>query len=106
MYMFFVSMTCHFVLYFFFYLLQYILTSVLMTKGLFPILSKMCRGDNIVPNSWRSPYLSLSVSVVSEIPANGPKLGREPAVTEGSGICPGIVSDLGVTRAKGRVSNK
>jgi len=44
--------------------------------------------------------LSLSVSVVAEIPASGPRLGREPAVTEGSGICPGIVSDLVVTTAR------
>lgn len=41
----------------------------------------------------------MSVSVVAEIPANGPRLGREPAVTEGSGICPGIVSDSVVTTA-------
>lgn len=48
-----------------------------------------------------SPNLSLSVSVVAEIPASGPRLGREPAVTEGSGICPGIVSDSVVTTARG-----
>lgn len=74
-------------------------TSVLMTRGLFPRLSRKCRGDSIVPNSWKSPNLSLSVSVVAEIPASGPRLGREPAVTEGSGICPGIVSDSVVTTA-------
>lgn len=75
-------------------------TSVLMTRGLFPRLSKKCRGDSIVPNSWRSPNLSLSVSVVAEIPASGPRLGKEPAVTEGSGICPGIASDSVVTTAR------
>lgn len=75
-------------------------TSVLMTRGLFPRVSKKCRGDSIVPNSWRSPNLSLSVSVVAEIPASGPRLGREPAVTEGSGICPGIASDSVVTTAR------
>ncbi|KAA8582258.1 hypothetical protein FQN60_008998 [Etheostoma spectabile] len=69
--------------------------------GLFPRLSRKCRGDSIVPNSWKSPNLSLSVSVVAEIPASGPRLGREPAVTEGSGICPGIASDSAVTTAKG-----
>lgn len=75
-------------------------TSVLITRGLFPRLSRKCRGDSIVPNSWKSPNLSLSVSVVAEIPASGPRLGREPAVTEGSGICPGIVSDSVVTTAR------
>lgn len=75
-------------------------TSVLITRGLFPRLSRKCRGDSIVPKSWKSPNLSLSVSVVAEIPASGPRLGREPAVTEGSGICPGIVSDPVVTTAK------
>lgn len=82
------------------HLLSALYTSVLMTRGLFPRLSKKCRGDSIVPNSWRSPNLSLSVSVVAEIPASGPRLGREPAVTEGSGICPGIVSDSVVTTAR------
>lgn len=78
-------------------------TSVLMTNGLFPRLSRKWRGDNIVPNSWKSPILSLSVSVVAEIPASGPKLGREPAVTDGSGICPGITSDSTfITAVEGR----
>lgn len=76
-------------------------TSVLMTRGLFPRLSRKCRGDSIVPNSWRSPNFSLSVSVVAEMPASGPRLGKEPAVTEGSGICPGIVSDSVFTTAMG-----
>lgn len=74
-------------------------TSVLITSGLFPRLSRKCRGDSIVLNSWKSPNLSLSVSVVAGIPANGPRPGREPAATEGSGICPGIVSDPVVTTA-------
>ena len=74
-------------------------TSVLITRDLFPKLSRKCRGDSIVPNSCRSPNFSLSVSVVAEIPARGPRLGREPAVTDGSGICPGIVSDSVVTTA-------
>lgn len=68
--------------------------------GLFPRLSRKCRGDSIVPYSWKSPNLSLSVSVVAEIPARGPRLGREPAVTEGSGICPGIASDSVGTTAR------
>lgn len=72
----------------------------MIIRGLFPRLSRKCRGDSIVPNSWRSPNLSLSVSVVAVIPASGPRLGREPAVTEGSGICPGIVSDSVVTTAR------
>ncbi|TNN45962.1 hypothetical protein EYF80_043843 [Liparis tanakae] len=70
-----------------------------MTGGLFPRLPRKCRGDSIVPNSWKSPNRSLSVSVVAEIPASGPRLGREPAVTEGSGIRPGIASDSVVTTA-------
>lgn len=70
-----------------------------MTGGLFPRLPRKCRGDSIVPNSWKSPNLSSSVSVVAEIPASGPRLGREPAVTEGSGIRPGIASDSVVTTA-------
>lgn len=74
-------------------------TSVLILRGLFPKLFRKWRGDSIVPNSWKSPNLSLSVSVVAEIPASRPRLGREPAVTEGSGICPGIASDSAVTTA-------
>lgn len=70
-----------------------------MAKGRLPRLFKKCRGESIVPYSWRSLNFSLSVSVVAEIPARGPRLGREPAVTEGSGICPGIVSDSVVTTA-------
>lgn len=27
------------------------------------------------------------------MPASGPRLGREPAASEGSGICPGIMSN-------------
>lgn len=81
-------------------------TSVLMTTGLFPRVSRKSRGDNIVPMSWRSPNLSLSVSVVAEIPASGPRLGREPAVTEGSGICPGIASGSALTTATGGKEGK
>lgn len=77
-------------------------TSALIMSDLFPRLSRKCSGDSIAPNSCRSPYFSLSVSVVAEIPASGPRLGREPAVTEGSGICPGIASDLLVTTAEGK----
>lgn len=73
-------------------------------SDLFPRLSRKCSGDSIVPNSCRSPYLSLSVSVVADIPASGPRLGREPAVTEGSGICPGISSGSVVTTAGGKRS--
>lgn len=75
-------------------------TSALIMRDLFPRLSRKCSGDSMGPKSRRSPYLSLSVSVVAEIPASGPRLGREPAVTEGSGICPGIVSDSVVTTAE------
>lgn len=69
-------------------------------KDLFPRLSRNCSGDSMGPKSCSSLYLSLSVSVVAEIPASGPRLGTEPAVTEGSGICPGIVSDSVVTTAE------
>lgn len=40
--------------------------------------------------------------MVAEIPASGPRLGRVPAVTDGSGICPGIASDSVVTTARRR----
>lgn len=50
--------------------------------------------------------MSLSVSVVAEIPASGPRLGREPAVTEGSGICPGIASGSAFTAAVGAMREK
>lgn len=81
-------------------------TSVLIIRGLFPRLFRKWRGDSIVPNSWKSPNLSLSVSVVAEIPASGPRLGREPVVTEGSGICPGIVSGSVVTTAERKREEK
>lgn len=74
----------------------------MINRDLFPRLSRKCSGDSIVPNSWKSPNLSLSVSVVAEIPASGPRLGRVPAVTDGSGICPGIASDSVVTTARSR----
>lgn len=74
-------------------------TSVLIASGLFPSLPRKCSGDSTVP-SWRKPVsLSWSVSVVAEMPASGPRLGREPAASEGSGICPGIISDSATTAA-------
>lgn len=36
------------------------------------------------------------------MPASGPRQGREPAASEGSGICPGIMSDPATTAALGR----
>lgn len=35
------------------------------------------------------------------MPASGPRLGREPAASEGSGICPGIMSNPATTAAVG-----
>lgn len=35
------------------------------------------------------------------MPASGPRLGKEPAASEGSGICPGIMSDPATTAATG-----
>lgn len=40
------------------------------------------------------------------MPASGPRLGREPAASEGSGICPGIMSDPATTAAVGRERDK
>lgn len=78
------------------------LTSVLMASGLFPNLPRKCSGDNMVPSWRKSASFSWSVSVVAEMPASGPRLGREPAASEGSGICPGIMSDPAATAAVGR----
>lgn len=77
----------------------FLLTSVLMASGLFPSLPRKCSGDNMVPSWRKSASLSWSVSVVAEMPASGPRLGREPAASEGSGICPGIMSDPATTAA-------
>lgn len=68
------------------------LTSSLSTSDLFPCLARKCSGESIAPKLQSSENLSWSVRVVAEIPASGPRLGREPAVSEGSGICPGIMS--------------
>lgn len=75
------------------------LTSVLMASGLFPSLPRKCSGESMVPSWWKSASFSWSVSVVAEMPASGPRLGREPAASEGSGICPGIMSDPTTTTA-------
>lgn len=40
------------------------------------------------------------------MPASGPRLGREPAASEGSGICPGIISDPATTAAIGERERK
>lgn len=56
----------------------------------------------MVPSWWKSASLSWSVSVVAEMPASGPRLGKEPAATEGSGICPGIMSDRAAAAAAER----
>jgi len=55
----------------------------------------------MVPSWRKSASLSWSVSVVAEMPASGPRQGREPAASEGSGICPGIMSDPATTAAVG-----
>lgn len=77
------------------------LTSALMGRWRLPSLPRRCSGDSMAPRLHRSAYLSWSVSVVAEMPASGPRLGREPAVTEGSGICPGIMSHTPLTTAGG-----
>ena len=79
----------------------FLLTSVLMASGLFPSRPRKCSGDNMVPSWRKSASLSWSVSVVAEMPASGPRLGREPAASDGSGICPGIMSDPATTAAVG-----
>lgn len=80
---------------------HFLLTSVLMASGLFPSLPRKCSGDSMVPSWRKSASLSWSVSVVAEMPASGPRQGREPAASEGSGICPGIMSDPATTAATG-----
>lgn len=76
---------------------SFLLTSVLMARGLLPSLPRKCSGDSMAPSWRKSASLSWSVSVVAEMPASGPRLGREPAAIEGSGICPGIMSDQAAT---------
>lgn len=78
------------------------LTSVLMASGLFPSLPSKCSGESMVPSWRKSASFNWSVSVVAEMPASGPRLGREPAASAGSGICPGIMSDTATTAAVGR----
>ncbi len=76
-----------------------VLTSALIGSVLLPSFPSRCKGDSMAPRLQRSAYFMCSVSVVAEMPARGPRLGSEPAVTEGSGICPGIMSQTPVTTA-------
>lgn len=73
---------------------QGLLTSLFTGWGLLPsFTSRKCKGAIMAPMLRMSAYFSSSV-VRAELgsPVRGPSPGREPAVTEGSGICPGIIA--------------
>lgn len=83
------------------------LTSLFTGWGLLPsFTSRKCKGAIIAPMLRMSAYFSSSV-VRAELgsPVRGPSPGREPAVTEGSGICPGIIAG-GVAGRPGGVGEK
>lgn len=70
------------------------LTSLFTGWDLLPsFTSRKCKGAIMAPMLRMSAYFSSSaVRAEPGSPVRGPSPGREPAVTEGSGICPGIIA--------------
>lgn len=80
------------------------LTSLFTGWGLFPsFTSRKWSGEIMAPMLRMSAYFSSSaVRAVPGSPVKGPSPGSAPAVSDGSGICPGIIAGDTAPRAAGR----